>query len=508
MSDYPMSSVDPGLAMQEATQHDLVRQKLDMDALRKRLGDGKGKEEKLREACEGFEAIFLQRMWEQMRKTVPKEGYLHSKDEEMYQSLFDVELCKKMAGAGGIGLADMLYEQLAQQLEDTGRTTTPGSYRRAISIAPPEMLAANGKQAAPLAEAADLRPETLYTPLAGQGQTAATSPLLEAAYAELGVSPAADAEPNAAQLWAMERDAMAGTIVPALPGHPAATGGSAGAVTPSVAAGGVDMRPQGEPLAPGSGARAAPGLAATGAGAPAAQATAGQAVGQAVGQATGQATVQATGQASGQAPGLTMPGQSGQHMQTASSGQSATAGAAPAATQAGSAHLFGKPKSSKSQKAPEPEKAAQPPRSMVPEGTLWPVADNAGTVSSKFGWEDDPATGKRVWNSGIGISTTPSTPVRAVLPGTVVYAGQRDGYGHSIVLEHRDGYRSYYSNLVPGTVKVGDQIRHGAEFAQVAAQPLASGNGENSASLYFELKKGEMAINPENAIRRLNAASS
>ncbi|MDL2291488.1 rod-binding protein, partial [Desulfovibrio sp. OttesenSCG-928-F20] len=99
---YP---VDPAMAVREANQSDLVRRKLDMDALRKRLGDQAGKEEKLRESCEGFEAIFLQKMWEQMRKTVPKEGYLHSKDEETYQSLFDIELCKKMASAGGIGLA-------------------------------------------------------------------------------------------------------------------------------------------------------------------------------------------------------------------------------------------------------------------------------------------------------------------------------------------------------------------------------------------------------------------
>ena len=89
--------VDASLALSEATQSDLVRRKLDMNALRDRLGDPRTKEEKLRETCESFESIFLQKMWEQMRKTVNKEGYLHSKDEESYQSMFDVELSKKMA---------------------------------------------------------------------------------------------------------------------------------------------------------------------------------------------------------------------------------------------------------------------------------------------------------------------------------------------------------------------------------------------------------------------------
>ena len=114
--------VDASLALSEATQSDLVRRKLDMNALRDRLGDPRTQQEKLREACEGFESVFLQKMWEQMRKTVSKEGYLHSKDEETYQSLFDVELSKKMSAAGGIGLADMLYQQLSQQMEHKTRS--------------------------------------------------------------------------------------------------------------------------------------------------------------------------------------------------------------------------------------------------------------------------------------------------------------------------------------------------------------------------------------------------
>ncbi|MDL2291507.1 M23 family metallopeptidase, partial [Desulfovibrio sp. OttesenSCG-928-F20] len=120
----------------------------------------------------------------------------------------------------------------------------------------------------------------------------------------------------------------------------------------------------------------------------------------------------------------------------------------------------------------------------------------------RFGWEDDAASGKRRWNAGIKIAASPQAPVRAVLPGTVVYAGQRDGVGHTVVLEHKDGFRSYYGHLEPGSVKVGDQIRSGAEFAKIAAEPSVSGNMANSASLHFELKKGEMALNPESAIRR------
>ncbi|MBG3876989.1 peptidase M23, partial [Desulfovibrio oxamicus] len=132
--------VDPKLATAASAQHELTQRKLEMDALRKRLRNDPSKEQKLREACEGFESIFVQKMWEQMRATLPKEGYLHSKEEEFWQSMFDQELAKKMTSAGGIGLADMIYEQLSSKLTDASRTTAPGSVREPVPVKPVSLV--------------------------------------------------------------------------------------------------------------------------------------------------------------------------------------------------------------------------------------------------------------------------------------------------------------------------------------------------------------------------------
>ena len=115
--------VDPRVSV-SAYSEDPTQKKLQLDELRKRIQGGENKEKQLHEACEGFEAVFVQKIWEQMRQTMPKGGYMHSKDEEMYQSMFDVELSKKMASAGGIGLADMLYEQLNAKLGQASRATS------------------------------------------------------------------------------------------------------------------------------------------------------------------------------------------------------------------------------------------------------------------------------------------------------------------------------------------------------------------------------------------------
>ncbi|MGE4506012.1 MAG: rod-binding protein [Desulfovibrionaceae bacterium] len=129
---------DTQAAMSQADRAELNQFKLRMDGLKKRLTGGPSEEEQLRKACRDFEAVFIGKLWQEMRKNVPKEGYLHSKQEEMYVSMFDREFSEHMADAGGIGLADMLYEQLARQLKQTSDATVPGG----VSIKP---LAESGK---------------------------------------------------------------------------------------------------------------------------------------------------------------------------------------------------------------------------------------------------------------------------------------------------------------------------------------------------------------------------
>ena len=93
--------------------------------LRSRLepGDTGQDEAKLRKACQDFEAVFIGQIWKQMRSSVPKDGMLHSKEEESYLSMFDQELSVKMSRSGGIGLSDLLYENLSQRLVNASRDT-------------------------------------------------------------------------------------------------------------------------------------------------------------------------------------------------------------------------------------------------------------------------------------------------------------------------------------------------------------------------------------------------
>ena len=93
---------------------------------------------KLRQTAKDFEAVFLFQMLKQMRSSVQKEDLFHGgMGEDMFTEMMDEELSKKMAGREGVGIAEMLYEQLSRQfnIEDVpdgeGLSAVPEATRSA-----------------------------------------------------------------------------------------------------------------------------------------------------------------------------------------------------------------------------------------------------------------------------------------------------------------------------------------------------------------------------------------
>lgn len=79
------------------------------------MSDADVQAKKLREACEGFEAMFLSMMYKQMRATVPESGLFGKKSNaiKIFEDMRDTELMNEVSKSGGIGIADMMYKQLA-----------------------------------------------------------------------------------------------------------------------------------------------------------------------------------------------------------------------------------------------------------------------------------------------------------------------------------------------------------------------------------------------------------
>ena len=94
------NGMDPRLALGAAEQQELAARRGMAENLAQGGADDEARRAKMRQACEGFESIFIQKMWEQMRATLPKEGLMKSKEEEFWMSMFF---------ASGKYLLDILY---------------------------------------------------------------------------------------------------------------------------------------------------------------------------------------------------------------------------------------------------------------------------------------------------------------------------------------------------------------------------------------------------------------
>ena len=70
----------------------------------------------IRAAAEAFESYFMQIMFREMRRTTFDQGGLfpRSNAERIFTDMLDEEIAKSAASGTGIGLADMIYQQMTR----------------------------------------------------------------------------------------------------------------------------------------------------------------------------------------------------------------------------------------------------------------------------------------------------------------------------------------------------------------------------------------------------------
>ncbi|MFZ5630229.1 MAG: M23 family metallopeptidase [Spirochaetota bacterium] len=107
-----------------------------------------------------------------------------------------------------------------------------------------------------------------------------------------------------------------------------------------------------------------------------------------------------------------------------------------------------------------------------------------GRITSGFGVRRDPFTEKHKFHKGIDIACSVGTPVVASAEGTVVFAGSKKGYGKTIIIEHRNGYRTLYGHLSRYSVKAGAKVKQGQKIALSGMTGRATG-----PHLHFEVRR-------------------
>ncbi|OCB02787.1 peptidase M23 [Acidithiobacillus ferrivorans] len=111
-----------------------------------------------------------------------------------------------------------------------------------------------------------------------------------------------------------------------------------------------------------------------------------------------------------------------------------------------------------------------------------------GPISARFG--APRVTGGLKWQ-GIIFQAAVGTPVRAIAPGMVLYAGPLRGYGQIVIVQIAHSLLAIYGHLGATDVHVGEQVSTGRQVGSVG-----SGGELGNDGLYFEMRNAGHPVNP------------
>jgi murein DD-endopeptidase MepM/ murein hydrolase activator NlpD len=128
-----------------------------------------------------------------------------------------------------------------------------------------------------------------------------------------------------------------------------------------------------------------------------------------------------------------------------------------------------------------------------PEGK--PVGE--GSISSYFGERSDPITGEEGFHKGLDFAGTAGEPVMAVAAGVVTWAGDRNGYGTLVEINHGNGYVTRYAHNQSALVTVGQTVTRGEQIALMGSSGHSTG-----PHVHFEVLHNGQQIDPLMFVKR------
>ncbi len=112
----------------------------------------------------------------------------------------------------------------------------------------------------------------------------------------------------------------------------------------------------------------------------------------------------------------------------------------------------------------------------------------AGELANRFGGQRaDTGT---AWK-GLFIRASTGSQVKALGPGSVVFADWLRGFGNLLIIDHGDGYMSLYGNNEAVLKQEGEQVAAGEVIATVG-----NSGGNPESGLYFEVRYHSRPIDP------------
>ncbi len=135
-------------------------------------------------------------------------------------------------------------------------------------------------------------------------------------------------------------------------------------------------------------------------------------------------------------------------------------------------------------------------REAVEHANVWasipgraPIA--GARFSSDFGNRADPFNSRLSFHSGVDLVAPTGTPILATAGGRVIFAGEKDGYGHVVEIDHRNGLVTRYAHASRLVVREGDVVLPRQHIADVGSTGRSTG-----PHLHLEVLENGAPVNP------------
>lgn len=130
--------------------------------------------------------------------------------------------------------------------------------------------------------------------------------------------------------------------------------------------------------------------------------------------------------------------------------------------------------------------------SVVMKGTKVVLGEGSGTFAVPVAnWSLSSKFGKRWGRTHKGIDITGNKTIMAADDGVIEFAGTKSGYGKTIIIDHKNGYKTVYGHMSSISANVGDIVEKGDKIGVMGSTGRSTG-----VHLHFEIHKDGVIENP------------
>ncbi|WP_340198601.1 peptidoglycan DD-metalloendopeptidase family protein [Ascidiimonas sp. W6] len=119
-------------------------------------------------------------------------------------------------------------------------------------------------------------------------------------------------------------------------------------------------------------------------------------------------------------------------------------------------------------------------------------------ITNSFGKEfKHPITKKKVVHGGIDIKAPMGTPIVATADGKITFSSFKKDWGNLIIINHSDGYETWYAHMQGFEVAKGASVEKGAIIGYVGSTGQSTG-----PHLHYEVRRNGKRLNPEDYYKK------